>query len=480
MVGGTDTYGYLGSSETVTTIVGATTRVSALGADGSRVATVDGTTTGYLLPDLHGNVVAAEASASTTISNALRYDGYGQTLAAYTGTGPIAMDAKYQGRLDLSATSDPLYDMAARFYAPGTGTFTQLDSVLGSAQNPLSMNRFLYAEANPTTFIDPTGHKTTRDDGNPCTGIDCSVPPPPVVVCPVFSCYSPNPAPPTKPPTAPDDTTTGGATPPVSSTPSGDDWATDEKTPFLLKQVAGVWVGPTGAPFTERDLSKLYFFCTMNRDESACEAYRAGLAWFEGAEQAYCMDNAEICKLQAEERTLLLAVALEGIITVAAVLDILPGDEVVAGGVTTATMSRLTAIWQEIARLVSVRQPGIGLSGRTPAQSRALLNRNLLAEMGLGAERPTDSQAHHISELTRQGAALSRSVLAEHGIDIDSAVNGVFLKTNFHQTVPSRAAYTTEVALLLRNAQSREDVLATLQYVRAQLLAAQGAGTTWP
>jgi hypothetical protein len=71
-------------------------------------------------------------------------------------------------------------------------------------------------------------------------------------------------------------------------------------------------------------------------------------------------------------------------------------------------------------------------------------------------------------------------VLAEHGIDIDSAVNGVFLKTNFHQTVPSRAAYTTEVALLLRNAQSREDVLATLQYVRAQLLAAQGAGTTWP
>jgi YD repeat-containing protein len=46
VVGGTDTYGYLGSSETVITIVGATTRVSALGADGSRVATKDGTTIG--------------------------------------------------------------------------------------------------------------------------------------------------------------------------------------------------------------------------------------------------------------------------------------------------------------------------------------------------------------------------------------------------------------------------------------------------
>jgi len=169
--GGTDTYGYLGASETATTIVGATTRVSALAADGSRVATKDGSTTGYLLPDLHGNVVAAEASASTTISNALRYDGYGQTLGTYTGTGPIAMDVKYQGRLDLSATDDPLYDMSARFYAPGTGTFTQLDSVMGSAQNPLSMNRFLYAEANPTSFIDPTGHYVTESDGdqdNPC------------------------------------------------------------------------------------------------------------------------------------------------------------------------------------------------------------------------------------------------------------------------------------------------------------------------
>jgi RHS repeat-associated protein len=75
------------------------------------------------------------------------------------------MDAKYQGRLDLSASDDPLYDMAARFYSPGSGTFTQLDSVLGSAQNPLSMNRFLYAEANPTTLIDPTGHFVPADDG---------------------------------------------------------------------------------------------------------------------------------------------------------------------------------------------------------------------------------------------------------------------------------------------------------------------------
>jgi hypothetical protein len=33
-----------------------------------------------------------------------------------------------------------------------------MDSYAGLATDPLSMNRFLYAEANPTTFIDPTGH----------------------------------------------------------------------------------------------------------------------------------------------------------------------------------------------------------------------------------------------------------------------------------------------------------------------------------
>jgi RHS repeat-associated protein len=53
---------------------------------------------------------------------------------------------------------DPLYDMSARFYSPASGTFSQLDSYLGGAQNPLSMNRFLYAHANPATLIDPTGH----------------------------------------------------------------------------------------------------------------------------------------------------------------------------------------------------------------------------------------------------------------------------------------------------------------------------------
>ena len=164
------TYGYVGDGETVVALVGATTRVSAIGPDGSRVATKDASTTAYLLPDLHGNVIGAEASGSTTIVNAIRYDGYGQTLGTpYTASGNVAMDVKYQGRLDVSASAEPLYDMSARFYSPAQGTFTQLDSVMGGAQDPLSMNRFLYAEANPATFIDPTGHFISENDSTPTT-----------------------------------------------------------------------------------------------------------------------------------------------------------------------------------------------------------------------------------------------------------------------------------------------------------------------
>jgi hypothetical protein len=48
---------------------------------------------------------------------------------------------KYQGRLDLSPSSTPLYDAVARDYAPGLGAFTSLDTRTGSAQDPGQLNR---------------------------------------------------------------------------------------------------------------------------------------------------------------------------------------------------------------------------------------------------------------------------------------------------------------------------------------------------
>jgi RHS repeat-associated protein len=126
------------------------------------------------VPDLHGNVVAAIGPDATFV-NAYRYDPYGQTVATWTATtGSVKMPWRYQGRILESAgtsTSTDLYDFQARSYDPSLGGFTSLDSVAGSAQNPLTLNRYLYANANPATLVDPDGHCNSDDNYSGC-GID--------------------------------------------------------------------------------------------------------------------------------------------------------------------------------------------------------------------------------------------------------------------------------------------------------------------
>lgn len=67
-----------------------------------------------------------------------RHRSYGQTITTGTAGGTRLGEKSwtYQGRLDVSpdGLATPLYDMSARFYAPGIGAFSQLDSVMGSAQ----------------------------------------------------------------------------------------------------------------------------------------------------------------------------------------------------------------------------------------------------------------------------------------------------------------------------------------------------------
>ena len=167
---GTETYSYVESSETVARIAGpgGATTDSIVSPAGDRLGVRVGATVNWFLPDLHGSVAGSLDAAETIVVNAIRYDAWGQTISTGTAGGTRVGDKawKYQGRLDVSpdGLATPLYDMSARFYMPGTGTFRQLDTYAGSAQDPLSMNRFLYAGANPTTLIDPTGHRFCEAD----------------------------------------------------------------------------------------------------------------------------------------------------------------------------------------------------------------------------------------------------------------------------------------------------------------------------
>jgi len=160
--GVTNTYSYAGSSQAVVQIANATTTTnSAIDSLGSRLATkTSGGTFGWLIPDLHGDIAAAMTSAGSAISDAFRYDPYGKLVASATSALPTPW--RYQGRLLESSGTDPaLYDFGFRSYDPGLGTFTSLDDVAGQALNPATFNRFLYAEGNPETLTDPTGHFAT-------------------------------------------------------------------------------------------------------------------------------------------------------------------------------------------------------------------------------------------------------------------------------------------------------------------------------
>jgi RHS repeat-associated protein len=172
--GSPETYRYVGTSETVYEIsAGSATITSLIDAAGTRLASATATGTGWAMGDLHGNF-AGDLNTSREIVDAIRYDPYGETACVFTGTGSVNPPWRYQGRLDVSPGSadpqngDALYDGGARFYAPSAGVFTSLDSVAGNAVNPRSMNRFLYAHANPTSLIDPTGHDAVDDERSGC------------------------------------------------------------------------------------------------------------------------------------------------------------------------------------------------------------------------------------------------------------------------------------------------------------------------
>ena len=165
--GATTTYAYLGTSSQITsTDSGSTTTYSAIDAIGDRLAQGSpSAAAGYLIADLHGNVVAAvEPDSSPAYLNAFRYDAYGKTCGSWhASAGSLTVPWRFQGRMLESSSASPatdLYDFGARSYDPSLGAFTSFDSVSGSAQNPLTLNRYLYANATPATLVDPSGHWT--------------------------------------------------------------------------------------------------------------------------------------------------------------------------------------------------------------------------------------------------------------------------------------------------------------------------------
>ena len=52
------------------------------------------------------------------------------------------------------------YDLRARWMSPATGIFLSEDPLLGVADDPRSLHKYLYAKADPVNLVDPTGEIT--------------------------------------------------------------------------------------------------------------------------------------------------------------------------------------------------------------------------------------------------------------------------------------------------------------------------------
>ncbi len=101
--------------------------------------------------------VTAMVTTGQSMANSYSYDPWGETIGS-TGTAynPFLFTGVYKD----GATG--LYSMTQRYYQPSSGRFTQLDPLPSQL---LTVNRYAYANCNPTNFVDPSGLEAN------CTGM---------------------------------------------------------------------------------------------------------------------------------------------------------------------------------------------------------------------------------------------------------------------------------------------------------------------
>ena len=110
-----------------------------------------------------GSVVTVTNHAGAHQAN-YNYDPWGQNIQPTVP--PIGLDAlgtenkvKFTGEALDPQTN--LYYLRARYYDPAIGRFISKDPLTGSANFPLSHNRYAYALANPLALADPSGLAAT-------------------------------------------------------------------------------------------------------------------------------------------------------------------------------------------------------------------------------------------------------------------------------------------------------------------------------
>ncbi|MCG8461342.1 MAG: DUF6531 domain-containing protein [Holophagales bacterium] len=112
----------------------------------------------YYLTDGMGSVIAL-ADAGGSVTTELRYDGFGNLRLALgaeaQAPGDLGGDFRFHGHWLEEATG--FYHVRARDYDPRTGLFLSRDPAEPNLARPETLHPYLFAEANPYLYADPTG-----------------------------------------------------------------------------------------------------------------------------------------------------------------------------------------------------------------------------------------------------------------------------------------------------------------------------------
>ena len=111
----------------------------------------------YYVLDGHGSVRKL-VDDKGAVTDSYDYDAYGNLLKK---TGEAPNDLLYTGEQYNETTG--LYYLRARYMDPSTGMFISMDTYPGSTYDPVSLHRYLYANANPVMYTDPTGYFSLAD-----------------------------------------------------------------------------------------------------------------------------------------------------------------------------------------------------------------------------------------------------------------------------------------------------------------------------
>jgi RHS repeat-associated protein len=107
----------------------------------------------WILTD-HLSSASVSASVDGTLVSEVKYSAYGEIRYQ---SGSLPTKYQYTGQLSQMEEIGLMY-FVARWMDPLTGHFVQADTIVPSAGNALTYNRYAYARYNPIKYNDPSGH----------------------------------------------------------------------------------------------------------------------------------------------------------------------------------------------------------------------------------------------------------------------------------------------------------------------------------